>query len=293
MTHACACLASPRSRPNTRLSVSVSPRRALLPTALVPSGEAGLPSPPPARPRSGAQRNGGRRRCAREGRTAEAQPLSSCQRPPLRADAPCRREKGGWRAAETLQGGGGSRDGNREGHHYMPCPLSPLQPTGPPTRRGLRRRVTAALLRRGGVGGSRGEETASPPHPPFASAQPSEPRSLRAAGSYLHFVTRLACLSINMEPRRRRGGVTWWEGGLQAPRGRGRGGLAAPHARARGGRYRFLLSAPPPLPHPPPAYPPRREPGDALGGAGPASPPRRVEKAGSEGQAGRERWGIG
>lgn len=185
MTHACACLASPRSRPNTRLSVSVSPRRALLPTALVPSGEAGLPSPPPARPRSGAQRNGGRRRCAREGRTAEAQPLSSCQRPPLRADAPCRREKGGWRAAETLQGGGGSRDGNREGHHYMPCPpSSPPAPLPAGGYGGELQRLYCAGEGWGGVGGRRPLHLPIHPLLPLSPASPA-PSARRAVTSIL------------------------------------------------------------------------------------------------------------
>lgn len=63
MTHPRMGLASPHSRPNTHLSVSVSPGTA--------EGDSATHSPVPIRgpglshPHSGAQRNGGRSRCAR------------------------------------------------------------------------------------------------------------------------------------------------------------------------------------------------------------------------------------
>lgn len=190
-------------------------------------------------------------------------------------------ETGADRGRNTLRGGGGS--GKGEEHHYVPIPPSAPQPAAPPSHRGLRRRVTAALLpRREGAGACR-RPLHLPFHPRLGSARRA-PLPLRG-GQLPPFCDQTRLLRCQYgSQRKRRGGVTWWEGGLQALRGRWReGGLAAPRARARR-----------PLPlssqrHPPlPPFRHNRPPEAALGGAAP-SPPRGWERPGARGSWGGER----
>lgn len=182
MTHACVGLASPHSRPNTRSSASASPRIAEEDPATrspVPSREAR--PPPPTRPRSGAQRNGGRSRCARG---AARRKRSVSRILPLPASGRhcglmhhVTGKKRVCSAEETLGGGGGGRSGAAAGTARGTTTCSPRAQRSP-FPPGLWRGVKAALLPRG-WGGKGGKEAASPPllpplpQPSLASPAPS------------------------------------------------------------------------------------------------------------------------
>lgn len=277
----CIGLTSPHSRPNLRLSVSVSRRIAEDASAAhssVPSRRPGLPHP-----HAGGQRNGGRSRCDR-GAARRKRSLSRIL--PLPASSRhCRLmrhisvEKGVWNAAERRRRPLRDTSRNREGHHDVPPPPhhSPFPPGGSAGE--LKQLyLRGGDGRDGGISGGEGGRFTSPSTP--ASAEARKPRSLYAAGSYLHFVTKLARFRTNMEPRRRAGEGGWgshvMEGGLQAPRdtveaeGWERGGSRA--ARAAAVTAFFSEAAAPPLPPPPSPSP--REPWAALWRSGPFPSPR-------------------
>lgn len=158
-THMCAPVFASLSRIRARVFRELS--RPLLPTAPSPVEGQAHPHAP--------QRNGGRRRGARG---AEAQPLphppSSCQQPPLRANAPSRREKtrlergkNATKRRRPLRGRGAPlRD-----------PFLPPRPAPPFPARELCRRAQATLPPRGGKGGKREEAASRPFHLRLGRAQ--------------------------------------------------------------------------------------------------------------------------
>lgn len=165
MTHTCVGLTSPHSRPNLRLSVSVSRKIAEDASAThssVPSRGPGLPHP-----HAGAQRNGGRSRCAR----GAAQRKRSLSRilplPASRRHCRLMRHVSGKRGSGTRQkrckeAAAVAAPGQQPEPRGRPLRASPSPPLPLPAR-GLCQRTEAALPPRGRwKGGGR-----SPLHVPF------------------------------------------------------------------------------------------------------------------------------
>lgn len=174
-------LASPHSCPNTHLSVSVSPGTA--------EGDSPTHSPVPIRepglshPHSGAQRNGGRSRCAR-GAARRKRSLSRIL--PLPASG---RHCGLMRHVAVKNGSGTRQKRYKEaaaapGQQREPrgaplrAALQPAAPRAPPSPPGTLAELKQLYLRGGGEG-----EAASPPLPPLpqlslASPAPSTRRAV-------------------------------------------------------------------------------------------------------------------